>query len=383
MKTLYLHIGMARTGTTSIQNFCTLNESILNKNGYTYPLMPFEYPYANRVRNAHFLFGRVKNTDGTLDFKTQEQWRQEGFTLLYDAFKQYDNVILSDEGLWNCGIRDGHNVWHLLREEMLQHGFQTKIIVYLRRQDDYLTSWWGQRVKEGRYFQRTFTWEEMLEKMPVVQLDYYQVLENISLHIGRENILVRRFGKEYFLNHSLYEDFLQAINLHYDDSYHIEEDKMNQGITANNIEIKRIINHIPDLSPKNNYAFRNMLIDNSNISSSNVMYNMFSEKEALAFFEKYRKSNHMVAKHYLGMEDDLFEFSYKADKKWSRQNEDMLNDVVLFSAKEFIALQNNIDAINKDMNQRLDQQQKQINYILNILQHPFQTIQRKIKKRML
>jgi len=34
---LYIHIGLHKTGTTSIQNFLTLNENILSKKGYLYP----------------------------------------------------------------------------------------------------------------------------------------------------------------------------------------------------------------------------------------------------------------------------------------------------------------------------------------------------------
>ena len=38
MKTLILHIGTPKTGTTSIQNFCGLNRERLDELGIHYPL---------------------------------------------------------------------------------------------------------------------------------------------------------------------------------------------------------------------------------------------------------------------------------------------------------------------------------------------------------
>lgn len=38
MKTLYLHIGTPKTGTSAIQIFCKDNQETLKKQGYYYPI---------------------------------------------------------------------------------------------------------------------------------------------------------------------------------------------------------------------------------------------------------------------------------------------------------------------------------------------------------
>ena len=55
MKTLYLHIGTPKTGTTSIQHFCKHNEKVLAGKGICYPLFDFKYLDSGNSRNGLFL----------------------------------------------------------------------------------------------------------------------------------------------------------------------------------------------------------------------------------------------------------------------------------------------------------------------------------------
>lgn len=42
-KTLYVHVGTTKTGTTAIQSFCIDNDEVLHRKGYCYPLFPYRY----------------------------------------------------------------------------------------------------------------------------------------------------------------------------------------------------------------------------------------------------------------------------------------------------------------------------------------------------
>ena len=55
MKTLYLHIGTPKTGTTSLQHFCHDNQQKLAEKGYFYPEFDFEYANKGKYRNGLFL----------------------------------------------------------------------------------------------------------------------------------------------------------------------------------------------------------------------------------------------------------------------------------------------------------------------------------------
>lgn len=370
MKTLYLHIGMPRTGTTALQKFCADNQEELNRQGYCYPVMPFQYWNANQLRTAHFLFGRVTDENGNRDMEKEKQYFKEGFQTLYNTFETYDNVILSDEGLWNCGFRDAESVWAKLKREMDANHFVTKVIVYLRRQDDFLFSWWSQRIKEGLYQECVLSWEEMTKKLPIVHLDYYEMLHNISEYVGEENLIIRRFDKKYFVGNSIYEDFVSVIGLQYSDMFKVQTKTLNRSLTKNNAEIKRILNKLPDLDAHGNWMFQNILAHNSNSKQDNKKYSMFSEQEANSLYEKYREGNRLIAETYMGIEDDLFPFEYSAEQKWTPENEEMLEDIILFMGTSLLRMEKEMQA-----------QKREIEYLKGVIQHPLKRIGNKVKKK--
>ena len=105
-------------------------------------------------------------------------------------------------------------------------GFTVKVIVYLRRQDEFLSSWWNQLIKmrrpvPGRHYE-TMTWEEYRGNVPdSMQLDYYGALERISAVIGKENVIVRRFDKKYFYGGTIQADFLHCLGLEMTEEFRI------------------------------------------------------------------------------------------------------------------------------------------------------------------
>ena len=60
MATVYLHIGLPKTGTTSIQNLLWDNRTLLEKHSICYPDLGFRYPHVGYLRNAHFLISSCK-----------------------------------------------------------------------------------------------------------------------------------------------------------------------------------------------------------------------------------------------------------------------------------------------------------------------------------
>ena len=97
MKTLFLHIGIPKTGTSSIQKFFLQNPEALARQGYCFPKLPHKYPYVYNNRNAHFMVGKLYNADGTRNKKLENQYLQDGLTNGLLSFEQFDNVIFSEE----------------------------------------------------------------------------------------------------------------------------------------------------------------------------------------------------------------------------------------------------------------------------------------------
>ena len=66
------------------------------------------------------------------------------------------------------------------------------------------------------------SWEEFINTTPpAIYLDYEEVLNEIASELGSENSIVRRYGKKYLKNGSIYDDFLSTLGLSLSDDYTI------------------------------------------------------------------------------------------------------------------------------------------------------------------
>ncbi|MGN0155088.1 MAG: hypothetical protein ACI4A3_11625, partial [Lachnospiraceae bacterium] len=324
MKTLYLHIGTPKTATTAIQTFCWDNREVLEKHNYCYPMFEYQYFNAQKYRNGHFLVGKIIDENGVRQCEQEQVNIREGLEQIFQYFEQYDNVILSDEGIWNRSLLEDMRCWRLIHDEFVLKDIMVKVIVYFRRQDDFLFSWWNQQIKEGMHNSSVLSWDEVVETKPFIKMDYYDVLTKIAEQIGKENITVRLFDRKQFAGGSIQADFLEAVGLHYTDEFQILTPMKNPSLTKNNIEIKRVLNMLPELEKKENDRFRKLLTQLSEGDTSDRTQSMFSEEEYRQFMESYNEGNRRIAQEYLGRDGDLFDDAYNAETKWDCQNDQMI-----------------------------------------------------------
>lgn len=332
MKTLYLHIGTIKTGTKAIQCFCWENPGILQKYGYIYPDLSSLCPQCTPVKNAHFLIEDIENEDKNIRKKQIQEKCQKGMDQIITLFSSYDNVILSDEGIYSATYLRRKTLWQELKEYGENNGFTVKIIVYLRRQDELMISAWNQHIKANSINPEQ-TFEEFISAIPKSrQLNYFNKLESIASILGKENIIVRRFVKEAFFGGSIYADFLHAVGLTLTDEYRISKEKRNQSLLGNTHEIMRILNGVSELGHKDLQFMRNILRIDGEISNTQYPSSMLSKKEFNKFMQRYKKTNHLVAEKYLQQDGDLFEYTPPALPKWTADNPYMQQDIIRFAA---------------------------------------------------
>ena len=315
MKTLHIHIGTPKTATTAIQFFCMENAELLAKEGYCYPLFPFDYAGSNKSHNGSFLLGMLRDENGKRNTEQEEINFRKGMNIVKKLFLEYDHIILSHEGIWHKADvekKENKDFWKMMMQEAEEGGFLIHIIVYLRRQDEYFLSNWNQRIK--RVCSKE-TIEEYSKRIDRHRFDYYEKLEQISEIVGKENITVRCFDKRMFEGGSIYSDFLSIFGIALTDEYDISQNIRNTGLYGNMHEVKRVMNALPSMKNEEIQMFViNILRECSDISSKQYPCEMYSKEEISDFLEMYKQGNQKIAEEYLNeSETELFDYTIKEE----------------------------------------------------------------------
>ncbi|HEY6579309.1 MAG TPA: hypothetical protein VIY09_08295, partial [Rhizomicrobium sp.] len=203
----WLHIGIEKTGTTTIQRFLAANRAALLEQNCLYPVAPGRVSHLDLVAYAldDSRIDGVRKARGLLDAAQIGAFRNELLRALQKetAASGAATLILSSELL---GSRVRHRT-EIERIEALCARFArgTKILVYLRNQVDLLVSRYTNVIQNGG--------EEKFRIGGVAIADYAAVLDRWAAVFGRENIAVRRFEPADFDGGDLLSDFAAVVGL--------------------------------------------------------------------------------------------------------------------------------------------------------------------------
>jgi hypothetical protein len=192
--TVYIHIGLHKTGSTSLQHFLQLNEERLAERGW-------HIPRAGRGKgkgaNQHNLAWHLAN---------RPRFREDvgGLDEVAAEVARSPNTVISAEGLEN--LLDDQI--ERLRDACGGHDF--KVIAYLRRQDGLITSRYWQAVQTGRRVPRIG--EYVAEMIASDRLDFEVILGRWQRAFGPENLRLSVVSKETE-GELLFQDFLALLDL--------------------------------------------------------------------------------------------------------------------------------------------------------------------------
>lgn len=339
MKTLYLHIGTPKTATSSIQKFLGMNRSALEACGYVYPISPHRFPRVHKNRNGHLLIARVEKEDGTRDKEAERAYYADGLALILKCFEQYDNVIMSDESIWFYSAYVHKGFFKRLASDAAAHGFQIRVIVYLRRQDQYMESRWNQSVKRKTAMPAAvLPFEDYLARCQVKEqrtLLYGTRLDQIADIIGRENVIVRRFDRADWTDGLITHDFLTQLGLTKTEGFTELQEPANLRMEKNETELKRLLNRNGRLSQEDLTYLGNILRDMSK-NTEEAPTAMLAPEETRQLIEQYRAENEHVAEVYIGDGKPLFSDEVRELAKWEPANADMTETLVTFFSTVWI-----------------------------------------------
>jgi len=285
MPRLFLHIGTHKTGSTVLQQTFRANSRLLAQRGIKW-LPPFP-----NVRT----FTRQTAVDESFIQSYRQYLRQR-----VDRAKQGTHrYLMSYEGFsgdpWT-GYKNVGAIATMLNEVTAE--FNPTIIVYLRRQDEFVESFYIQTIQGGR----SWSFEEFLGQTDASWYCWESLVGSYARLFGRESIVVRRYGKSFLPEKdSLLRDFVDVLGIG-PCTFKRRPSWTNTSQSPGAVELARLCN--PHLTPEEQHQFR-LLLQTASPRQPLTDHRYFRDDQRHAFLERYAGSNTRVAREYCG-EEELF-----------------------------------------------------------------------------
>ncbi|WP_346839865.1 hypothetical protein [Microbulbifer sp. SAOS-129_SWC] len=296
MKTVILHVGRHKTGTSSLQSFFSVNRRVLSECGIF-------YPHTGVRNNAHhivaesFSGGRVKldqSNASPLESQLVKDLREE--------------IASADEPIALVSSEAFQNVNPKLVAEIFS-GFRLKVVMYLREQSLYLRSAYAQRVHATNM---TLSLAEYYQKTFLGSSDYLTYLNRWKSIFG-ESLDVLSYERSALKNESIIDDFVDRyLHACAEDPRLVYPENVNPSLSETYLYYKLFLNHfIPDgmnvsglyqrlgglseaAGPEDSYRLSKAMVSNvvaahcdSNIE---VASQYFGQAELFERFERPRES---------------------------------------------------------------------------------------------
>lgn len=189
---IILHIGAAKTGSSTLQAFLRVNRDYLSDQGFVIP--DRHLGLGPKVTGEHVFATQSLITDPD---KSRIKRSFEGLKNEPDEGK---TVLISAENLSNPDV-------HLHFLDILKD-FDAKVIIYIRRQDDLLTSSWQQWYSKINQDFMAY----IIREMPKIG-HWDKIIQGWEFVVGEGNVNVRIFDRGDMIDGNLLHDFAHAIGL--------------------------------------------------------------------------------------------------------------------------------------------------------------------------
>lgn len=208
MNRCILHVGMPKTGTSSIQE--TLYFGLKDPN--------FAYFSAGEVNGTRMLWtvaaqGNLPShhwhwrvTDERFAIRKKKRYRRMLCDQLHRARRRQKTLILSGEDCWNWEAPQIQQFLKLLSENQTD----VQVIAYVRPWKSFLESNFQEMVKGRTQFIKS---DPSVSPLPPIQpihpkrIDYRLTIESLESNFGKENLILRKYEPKDFPNGCVVRDF--------------------------------------------------------------------------------------------------------------------------------------------------------------------------------
>ncbi len=297
---LFLHAGLIKTGSSSIQRFIDQNHELMKLHDVrsAFGLGTHQKIKAcltdNMEEMRRFRIYSRKQADRFLQFainkinKQRELYPGNDFYLTHENFFQTMDIHIG-KNKWFYKINLERMKWFIG-----QLNYHVKLVVYLRRQDRLLLSAYNTYVTR---FQLTDTFDEWGKP----DLNYAAMLLDLAEIFGKENLIVRIFEHDQLVDASIIADFLAIFDLKVEDGFINTGLHDNQSLSVEAEEIIRV--NLSKYNDYNEYFKYALAIAEIDRQRDNSIKPALSYEQRRAILKQYEDSNAFVAKNFFNRED--------------------------------------------------------------------------------
>lgn len=236
---LFLHIGAEKTGTSSLQQFFRLNREKLKTASFLYS--------ETAGVESHTALAAAAQSDHKVDdlrilrgIGTPAQAREFRDSFTQQLAEEAQNAgcarsVLSSEHL-SSRLTSAVEV-ETLAKMLRGIADSITVIVYLRRQDEFLCSTYSTDVKSGFTGPMRVPGEGLRQE----RYDYYALLERWASVFGKENIVCRLYEKSRLTRGDVVDDFADLIGLSLAADY-VRPPPINESLDVTALEFLRLFN---------------------------------------------------------------------------------------------------------------------------------------------
>lgn len=183
---VYIHIGTHKTGSTAIQQAFSKGAEGLVRLGFRDDIARDSWTQSDAGNLAAHLRAQIVPS------------KPLNYLLSTERFCGEPLQGYADAGVIAPRVQD------------ISRDFDPRIVVFLRRQDDFIESLYTQMIHQGG----SQTFPEFLETIRPEIMNWHRLLEDYAAVFGRENIIVRRYHPDFYPEpQSLLTDFCSIVGV--------------------------------------------------------------------------------------------------------------------------------------------------------------------------
>lgn len=291
-RSLILHIGTKKTGSTSIQTSLRKNAGNLGKIGIHVP-----------ERFGQFEAKRLVNMIREAPAKGLDESEMEAFHREVD--QRFDDgtrmTVLSSESLVDLGEASIAR----LRQELGRIFDDIRVVLYIRRQDLCATSHYSTAIAGGGVSKALIS--DRLGRTRR-SLDYLTLTTEWGRQFGEDNLDVRTYERDHLIEGDVVADFFAAIGVADGIALKVSA-PTNVALSAENLAFLRLLNEVlrrredlPEAEAKRcrETAMRILRRNNTGRSAKPA------RETARAYYDRYREDNEIVRKRWFPSQPHLF-----------------------------------------------------------------------------